>query len=50
MQEALALFRYPEFDLLGEDVVLEAIGSENGLADYSKAALEKVVRLPALTL
>ena len=25
MQEALALFRYPEFDLLGEDVVLEAI-------------------------
>ena len=44
MQEALALFRYPEFDLLGEDVVLEAIGSENGLADYSKAALEKVAQ------
>ena len=43
-QEALALFRYPEFDLLGEDVVLEAIGSENGLADYSKAALEKVAQ------
>lgn len=37
-------FRYPEFDLLGEDVVLEAIGSENGLADYSKAALEKVAQ------
>lgn len=44
MQEALALFRYPEFDLLGEDVVLEAIGSENGLADYSKAALERVAQ------
>lgn len=44
MQEALALFRYPEFDLLGEDVVLEAVGSENGLADYSKAALEKVAQ------
>ena len=44
VQEALALFRYPEFDLLGEDVVLEAIGSENGLADYSKAALEKVAQ------
>ena len=44
MQEALELFRYTEFDLLGEDVVLEAIGSENGLADYSKAALEKVAQ------
>lgn len=44
MQEALALFRYPEFDLLGEDVVLEAIGRENGLADYSKGALERVAK------
>lgn len=44
MQEALALFRYPEFDLLGEDVVLAAIGNKNGLADYSKAALEKVAQ------
>lgn len=44
MQEALALFRYPEFDLLGDDVVIAAIGSENGLSDYSKAALEKVAQ------
>lgn len=44
MQEALAVFRYPEFDLLGDDVVIEAIGSENGLADYSKASLEQVAR------
>ena len=27
-----------------QEVVLEAIGSENGLADYSKAALEKVAQ------
>lgn len=44
MQEALAVFRYPEFDLLGDDVVIEAIGSENGLADYSKASLQKVAQ------
>ena len=43
MQEALALFRYPEFDLLGDDVVIAAVG-ENGLADYSKAALQKVAQ------
>lgn len=43
MQEALALFRYPEFDLLGDDVVIAAVG-ENGLADYSKASLQKVAQ------
>ena len=43
MQEALAMFRYPEFDLLGDDVVIAAVG-ENGLADYSKAALQKVAQ------
>lgn len=43
MQEALELFRYPEFDLLGDDVVIAAVG-ENGLADYSKAALQKVAQ------
>ena len=32
------------FEILCEDVVLEAIGSENGLADYSKTALEKVAQ------
>lgn len=32
----LALFRYPEFDLLGEDVVLEAIGSEMALLITAK--------------
>lgn len=43
MQEALALFRYPEFDLLGDDVVIAVVG-EKGLTDYSKAALQKVAQ------
>lgn len=44
MQEAVAFFRYPEFDLLAEDAVLVAGGSEKGLADYSKVALEKIAK------
>lgn len=43
MQEALALFRYPEFDLLGDDVVIAAVG-EKGLTDYSKASFQKVAQ------
>lgn len=44
MQEALALFRYPEFDILGDDAVTAAVGSDKGLTDYSKASLEKIAQ------
>ena len=43
MEEIMDTFKFPEFDMIAEDVVDKAVGSRN-IADFSKANLERIAR------
>lgn len=41
MEEIMDTFKFPEFDMIAEDVVDKAVGSRN-ISDFSKANLERI--------
>ena len=43
MEEIMDTFKFPEFDMIAEDVVDKAVGSRN-ISDFSKANLERIAR------
>ena len=43
MEEIMDTFKFPEFDMIAEDVVDKAVGSRD-ISDFSKANLERIAR------
>ncbi|MCD7874324.1 MAG: hypothetical protein LUH17_05015 [Acidaminococcaceae bacterium] len=43
MEELMDMFKFPEFDMLAEDVVEKAVGAKD-ISDFSKANLERIAR------
>ena len=43
MDEVMAMFKFPEFDMVADDVVEKAVGTA-GMVDFSKANLERIAR------
>lgn len=41
MEEIMDTFKFPEFDMIAEDVVDKAVGSRN-ISDFSKANMERI--------
>ncbi|WP_443935752.1 hypothetical protein [Phascolarctobacterium faecium] len=43
MDEVMAMFKFPEFDMVADDVVEKAVGTTD-MVDFSKANLERIAR------